>query len=141
MRINIELESLDDLINLIGLFRTIQKEQVTSKQTESTPLKQTEQTTPKIEKGESKKNSKDYDQFPHSKERSDFINSKIEVLGIYRAAENSLNERGVFRISDLMKLSVLDLRRTERVGNLTRMIIQNKLKKYGCYLKGEHDSK
>ena len=124
MRINIELESLDDLINLIGLFRTIQKEQTTPKQTE--------QTTPKIEKEE---------RFPYSKERLDFINSKIEVLGIYRAAENSLNERGVFRISDLMKLSVLDLQRTERVGNLTRRIIQNKLKKYGCYLRGEHDSK
>ena len=122
MNIQIELESLDDLINLIGLFRTIQKE--------NNPQQ-------KIDTESKRKEVDHYLRNLQQEKRMKFLSQSIEALKLWRAAENSLKDRDVFKIEHLLNMSAHELKKTPSVGLLTIKTIREKLAEHNCYLKGD----
>lgn len=135
MKMIIELESLDDLINLIGLARCVEpkepKKQEAPKPVAKEPL-DVEMKRHLTQAWEDYKRRKEQSRID---ERLDFLNCSIDILRLKPAAESALINHGVTKVRDLLACSILELKRLPNVGKVSINTIKEILGRWGISLK------
>lgn len=117
MKMVIELESLDDLINLIGLAKCVQpKEEIKKDETRQTNLERAQEIYKNLQEKR------------RLEERERFLNRPIEVLRLRKSAENSLKADGIFYLKDFCRYSISEIKKIPFVGRLTMRTIQETFK-------------
>lgn len=134
MKMIIELESLDDLINLIGLARCVEPKEPKKQEApkpivkEPTFAERANKIWLDMEEARRRETQRMLD------EKNRFLDCPIEVLGLKPAAESALINRGISEVGDLTVYSILELKKLPNVGKVSIRTIKEALKKYNIEL-------
>lgn len=126
MKMTIEIESLDDLINLIGLVRVMQDKKPAEPEAKNLidkplAIRAKEFLQKKQEELTAEKN----------KRREQFLDSPIAVLKLWPPAEEALKARGLWLVRHLYEQIASDLREIKNVGQLTIKQIRHEMASAG----------
>lgn len=143
MKMTIEVESLDDLISLIGLVRVMQdkKPEPAPKATEQ-PVVVNRIERPSTAELASNKIKEADDKARKERMFQEFLSYKIDALKLWPPAERSLKEWGFEKVIHLFYSSPRKLKDIENVGVFTIKQIRDAFAARGSVWHGEvHDSK
>ena len=121
MKMIIEVESLDDLISLIGLVRVMQEKKPEAKEVKPPePSKDIAKQAVNIIKNIKETNDA-------RRWREEFLDCPIEVLTLWPPAENSLKQNGIQTVRDLCNKRISSLKKIKNVGTFTLRQIKQKM--------------
>lgn len=123
MKMTIEIESLDDLINLVGMINVMQNR---DKKEEPKPEP----------KGRDFAAEAQVVRDLNERRRTMFVHQPIESLELWPPAIQSLKENGIYKVEHLLSFTATDLRDMNNVGSYTIRSIKDRLAEHKLSLGG-----
>lgn len=127
MKMTIEIESLDDLINLVGMINVMQnRDKKEEPKAEPQPAP----------KGRDFAAEAQVVRDLNERRRVMFLHQPIESLELWPPAVQSLKENGIYKVEHLLSFTATDLRDMNNVGTYTIRAIKDRLSEHKLSLGG-----
>ena len=128
MKMTIEIESLNDLINLVGMINVMQNR---DKKEEPKP-----EPNPEVRGRDYADEAIQVIKNLNERQRAAFLHQPIDALGLWPPAVQSLKENGIYKVEHLLSFTATDLRDINNVGLYTIRAIKDRLAQHKLSLGG-----